>query len=131
MRRPGTYQLQAAIAALHDEAQDATATDWPQIAQLYGELHRLQPTPVVALNRAVAVAMAGAPSDGLRLLDEVEADGSLDKYHLLYAARADLLRRDRRFADAAAAYRRTLELCTNDVERRYLERRLREVSSVE
>jgi RNA polymerase sigma-70 factor (ECF subfamily) len=129
MRRAGPYQVQAAIAALHCQAPHFEDTDWGQIAALYGELLRLQPTPVVALNRAVAVAMAGEPDDGLRLLDEAELASALDRYHLYYAARADLLRRAGRPAEAAAAYRRALALVSNDVERRYLQRRLAEVEA--
>jgi len=128
MRRAGPYQLQAAIAALHCQATRAEETDWPQIAALYEELHRLQLTPIVALNRAVAVAMARAPEDGLRLLDDPALASALDGYHLYHAARADLLRRAQRRSDAATAYRRALALATNAVERAYLERRLREVA---
>jgi len=127
MRRAGAYQLQAAIAALHCQAPRAEETDWAQIAALYGELLRIQPTPVVALNRAAAVAMAGAPDDGLRLLDDPALASALDGYHLYHAARADLLRRAGRSGDAAAAYRRALALTANAVERAYLERRLAEV----
>ncbi|MEX2245596.1 MAG: sigma-70 family RNA polymerase sigma factor [Dehalococcoidia bacterium] len=127
MRRTGTYQLQAAIAALHCDAQRPEDTGWRQIADLYGELLRLQPTPVVALNRAVAIAMAGAPDDGLRLLDDPELASALDRYHLYHASRADLLRRAGRPSEAAAAYRRALALTTNTSERAYLQRRLREV----
>ncbi len=129
MRRAGPYQIQAAIAALHCEAKRAEDTDWPQIAALYDELLRLQPTPVVALNRAAAVALARSPDDGLRLLDDDALASALDGYYLYHAARADLLRRAGRGTDAAAAYRRALELATNAVERAYLERRLREVES--
>ena len=127
MRRAGPYQVQAAIAALHCQAERAEATDWGQIAALYDELLRIQPSPIVALNRAVAVAMARGPDDGLRLLDDEELASALERYHLYHAARADLLRRADRLADAATAYRRALELATNAVERAYLERRLREV----
>jgi RNA polymerase sigma-70 factor (ECF subfamily) len=127
-RRPGPYQLQAAIAALHCQAPRAEATDWERIATLYGELLRLQPTAVVSLNRAVAVAMAGAPEDGLRLLDDPALASRLDGYHLFHAARADLLRRAGRPGDAAAAYERALGLTRNAVERAYLEKRLLEVA---
>lgn len=127
MRRAGPYQLQAAIAALHCQARGPENTDWRQIIALYGELLRLQPTPVVALNRAVAVAMAGSPEDGLAILDEESLAVPLDTYHLYHAARADLLRRADRPAEAAAAYRRALQLTANDVERAYLQRRLDEV----
>jgi len=122
--RPGPYQIQAAIAALHCQAPRPEDTDWAQIAALYGELLRLQPTPVVALNRAVAVAMARSPEEGLRLLDDPSLVAELDGYHLYHAARADLFRRAGRPADAAVAYRRALALATNHVERAYLRRRL-------
>ena len=127
MRRAGPYQLQAAIAALHCRAKHAEDTDWPQIAALYGELYLIQPTPVVALNRAVAVAMAGGPDDGLALLDGADLAAALDRYHLYHAARADLLRRAGRFNEAATTYEQALKLTTNAVERGYLEWRLREV----
>jgi RNA polymerase sigma-70 factor (ECF subfamily) len=127
-KRPGPYQLQAAIATVHASAASPAETDWREIASLYAELHRFQPTPVVELNRAVAVAMADGPAAGLRIIDGIEASGALDNYHLLYAARADLLRRDGCPAEAAAAYRRAIALCTNDVERNYLHKRLDEVS---
>jgi RNA polymerase sigma-70 factor (ECF subfamily) len=131
MRRLGPFQLQAAIAALHAEPERPDNADWPQVALLYGELYRFQPTPVVKLNRAAAIGMAVAPEAGLRLIDEIEAEGSLTRYHLLHASRGDLLRRAGRFDEAAAAYRRALELCSNPVESRYLERRLREVTRSE
>nr|WP_203826101.1 RNA polymerase sigma factor [Actinoplanes palleronii] len=127
LRRPGPYQVQAAIAACHSEALRAEDTDWPQIAALYGRLATLTPTPVVQLNRAVAVAMADGPEAGLRLVDELAASGRLGDYHLLPALRADLLRRLDRRPDAAAAYRRALALAGNDAERRYLSRRLAEM----
>ncbi len=131
MRRgqAGPYQLQAAVAALHCEAPDAESTDWAQIAALYGVLERMQPTPVVQLNRAAAVGMARGPEAGLALIAALEAAGSLERYHLLPAARADLLRRASRFPEAAEAYRDALALCTNEVERRYLQRRLAEVAA--
>ena len=128
MRRAGSYQLQAAIAALHAEPLRAADADWKQIVMLYRELARLQPSPVVDLNHAAAVAMAEGPEAGLRLIDVIEAEGSLARYHMLHAARADLLRRAERLPEAAVAYRRALELCTNPVERRYLERRLVEMA---
>jgi RNA polymerase sigma-70 factor (ECF subfamily) len=124
-RRPGPYQLQAAIAALHVEARTPEQTDWPQIAALYGRLVRYTTSPVVALNRAVAVAMASGPEAGLELLRGIEG---LESYHLYHSAAADLLRRMGRADEAAAAYRRAIELCSNAVERRFLERRLAEVS---
>lgn len=128
-RRPGVYQVQAAIAAVHAEAPEAAATDWPQIVGLYAQLVRLAPTPVVELNRAVAVAMADGPGAGLALVDRLAATGVLNDYYLLPATRADLLRRLGRHAEAAAAYRRALDLCGTDAEHRYLLRRLREVSA--
>jgi RNA polymerase sigma-70 factor (ECF subfamily) len=127
MRRAGPYQVQAAIAALHCQAARFEDTDWAQIAALYGELLRFQPTPVIELNRAVAVAMAGEPDDGLRLLDDLELASPLERYHLYHAARADLLRRAGRPVEAAEAYRRAIALVSNDVERRYLQRRLADV----
>lgn len=125
MRRAGPYQLQAAIAAVHCAADRPEDTDWPQIAALYGELLRVQPTPVVALNRAVAVAMADSASAGLELLDNESLAETLDSYHLYHAARADLLRRDGRMAEAADAYRRAIDITTNEVERSFLEGRLK------
>jgi RNA polymerase sigma-70 factor (ECF subfamily) len=119
------YAVQAAIAALHAEAMHADETDWPQIAALYEVLERVQPTPVVRLNRAVAVGMADGPAAGLTLLDGLE--GALERFHLLPAARADLLRRLGRHADAAIEYRRALALSPSAAERRFLERRLAEV----
>ena len=126
---PGPYQVQAAIAACHAAAEDADATDWAQIAVLYGQLARMVPSPVVELNRAVAVAMADGPEAGLVLVDALEASGALAGYHLLPATRADLLRRLGRTVEAAAAYRQALELPVTDTERRYLNRRLAEVSA--
>ncbi len=127
MRHAGPYQLQAAIAALHAEPLRSGDTDWRQIAALYNELLRLQPSPVVELNRAAAAAMAWGPDAGLRLIEGLEAEGALDDYYLLHAAKADLLRRAARPDAAATAYRRALELCANPVEQRYLQRRLHEV----
>ena len=123
--RPGPYQIQAAIAALHAEAERPQDTDWPQIAALYGVLVAVTPSPVVELNRAVAVAMADGPAMGLRQIDGL--DDRLDGYHLFHATRADLLRRLDRPQEAAAAYERALSLATNPVERSFLERRLGEV----
>jgi RNA polymerase sigma-70 factor, ECF subfamily len=125
--RIGSYQLQAAIAAVHAEARTPQQTDWRQIATLYRELERLRPSPVVALNRAVAVAMSEGFETGLRQIDELDSSGELDGYYLYHAARADLLRRLGRSQDAAEAYRRALGLTANAVERRYLRRRLREM----
>ena len=124
---PGPFALQAAIAALHCQAARAEDTDWPQIVRLYDLLERLQPSPIVSLNRAVAVAMVDGPQPALALIDALAADGDLDGYHLLHAARADLLRRIGSSAEAAKSYTRALALVTNDSERRFLERRLREV----
>jgi RNA polymerase sigma-70 factor (ECF subfamily) len=124
LRQIGPYQLQAAIAALHAEAIGSAETDWPQIAALYDELARINPSPVVLLNGAVAIGMSEGPERGLALIDQLGASGELDRYHLFHAARADMLRR-LGFADAAAdAYRRALALMANGVERAYLERRL-------
>ena len=120
--------MQAAIAACHAEAADAASTDWVDIAGLYAELARMVPSPVVELNRAVAVAMADGPEAGLGLVDALDASGALDGYHLLHATRADLLRRLGRRAEASIAYRAALDLSTTDAERRYLTRRLREVT---
>ncbi len=122
-RAPGPYQLQAAIAALHARAPRAQDTDWPQIAALYGTLALLEPSPVVELNRAVAVAMADGPAAALPLVDALAAE--LDRYHLFHAARADLLRRLGRDEEAAGDYRRALELATNPAERAFLDRRLK------
>jgi RNA polymerase sigma-70 factor (ECF subfamily) len=124
MGRVGPYQLQAAIAALHAEAVSPVDTDWRQIAALYGVLARLQPSPVVRLNGAVAVGMSEGPGRGLALIDELGGTGELDRYHLFHAARADMLRRLGSFEAAADAYRRALALMANGVERAYLERRL-------
>jgi RNA polymerase sigma-70 factor, ECF subfamily len=122
--RIGPYQLQAAIAAVHAEAADPAATDWAQIAALYDELARINPTPVVLLNGAVAVGMSQGPGRGLSLIDELGASGALDRYHLYHAARADLLRRLGEREAAAGAYRRALMLTANRIERSFLERRL-------
>ena len=124
MRKVGPYQLQAAIAALHAEAGSSAETDWPQIAALYGELARIQPSPVVQLNGAVAIGMSEGPERGLALIDQLGTSGELDRYHLFHAARADMLRRLGSFEAAAEAYRRALALMANGVERAYLERRL-------
>ncbi|MFW6722651.1 RNA polymerase sigma factor [Streptomyces sp. MAR4 CNY-716] len=127
MRRAGPYQLQATIAACHATAPDAASTDWPQIATLYAELARHAPSPVVELNRAVAVAMADGIEAGLRLVDDLTASGRLDGYHLLPATRADLLRRSGRPDEAKAAYKDALALAPTQTERRYLTSRLREL----
>jgi RNA polymerase sigma-70 factor (ECF subfamily) len=125
--RVGPYQVQAAIAAVHANAQSASATDWPEIVALYAELLRIAPSPVVALNHAVAVAMAEGCQRGLDLVERVGRAGQLANYYLYHAARADLLRRMQRFAEAVPAYNEALRLSTNEVEQRYLKRRLSEV----
>jgi RNA polymerase sigma-70 factor (ECF subfamily) len=125
--QPGPYQVQAAIAACHATAATAVDTDWPEIAALYGTLARMNPSPVVELNRAVAVAMADGPEAGLQIVDQLEAAGALTGYHLLPATRADLLRRLGHDEAAAEAYRAALALTTTDSERRFLQRRLAEV----
>jgi len=126
---PGAFALQAAIAALHCQAAHADETDWPQIVRLYDRLERLQPSPIVSLNRAVAIAMVDGPRAALTLIAALADAGDLDGYHLLHAARADLLRRLGAPSEAAASYTRALALVTNDSERRFLERRLREVTA--
>ncbi len=126
---PGAFAVQAAIAGVHCRAPRIQDTDWLQILRLYDLLERLQPSPVVSLNRAVAVAMVHGPRQGLALIDELDAEGDLEGYHLLHSARADLLRRMGASGEAARSYRRALELVTNDSERRFLERRLNEVRS--
>jgi RNA polymerase sigma-70 factor, ECF subfamily len=126
---PGPYQVQAAIAACHATAADAADTDWAEIAALYGELARLVPSPVVALNRAVAVAMADGPAAGLELVAALDASGTLEGYHLLPATRADLLLRLGRRDEAAASLREALGLAGTDAERRFLARRLAEVTA--
>jgi RNA polymerase sigma-70 factor (ECF subfamily) len=128
-RPPGPYALQAAIAAVHAEAPDAQATDWRQIELLYAELANVLPTPVVTLNRAVAIAMADGPAAGLALVDVLAQGGALDDYHLLHATRADLLRRLGHDSEAAAAYERALTLTANETERRFLAARLAELQT--
>jgi RNA polymerase sigma-70 factor (ECF subfamily) len=127
--RAGPYQLQAAIAACHADAAGVADTDWDQIASLYDLLREVMPSPVVALNRAVAIAMTRGPAAGLEIIDDLEASGELAGYHLLDATRADLLRRLGRTDDAASAYRRARELAGSDAERRFLDRRLTELRS--
>lgn len=126
---PGPFALQAAIAAVHCRGARPEGTDWPEIVKLYDRLERVQPSPIVSLNRAVAVAMVDGPRVGLALIDSLAATNDLDDYHLLHAARADLLRRAGSHEEAAKSYRKALALVTNDSERRYLQRRLREVQS--
>jgi RNA polymerase sigma-70 factor, ECF subfamily len=127
LRRPGPYQLQAAIAACHATAPTAADTDWAEIAGLYRRLAEMVPSPVIALNRAVAVAMADGPEAGLLIVEQLEQSGALSDYHLLPATRADLLRRLGRNQQAEIAYRRALDLAPTDAERRYLAKRLAEV----
>jgi RNA polymerase sigma-70 factor (ECF subfamily) len=129
LRRPGAYQLQAAIAACHATAESADKTDWAEIVILYDRLSQLVASPVVALNRAVAVAMVFGPGAGLDLVDEIEASGELADYYLLPATRADLLRRLGRTAEACSAYAQALELAPTEAERRYLGKRLAEAST--
>jgi RNA polymerase sigma-70 factor (ECF subfamily) len=120
----GPYQIQAAIGAVHAEAATAAHTDWAQIAALYAELAKLNPSPVVLLNRAVAIGVSEGPERGLMMIDSLGVSGALAEYYLLHAARADLLRRLNRLVAAAEAYRRALALTTNETERRFLQRRL-------
>jgi RNA polymerase sigma-70 factor (ECF subfamily) len=127
LRAAGPYQLQAAIAAVHANASTASETDWAEIAALYGELERLMPSPMVTLNRAVAIGMSEGFERGLTQIDRLGGESRLEKYHLLHAARGELLRRLGRLQEAATAYERALELVDNAVERRYLERRLQQV----
>jgi RNA polymerase sigma-70 factor (ECF subfamily) len=126
-RRFGPYTLQAAIAAVHAEALTAAATDWKQIVGLYDVLMRAEPSPVIELNRAVAVAMRDGPAEGLDLIDAILARGELSDYHLAHSARADLLRRLGKNADARTSYQRALSLVQQEPERRFLERRLGEL----
>jgi RNA polymerase sigma-70 factor (ECF subfamily) len=126
-RQIGPYSLQAAIAAVHAEAATAEATDWAQIVGLYGLLVRIEPSPVIELNRAVAVAMRDGPAAGLDLIDAILDRGDLADYHLAHAARAELCRRLNRTADAKASYERAIALARQDPEKRFLERRLRDL----
>jgi RNA polymerase sigma factor (sigma-70 family) len=126
LRRPGRYQLEAAIAALHASAPSVQEIDWPQISALYEQLLVFVPSPVVALNHAVAVAEAGRPEDGLELVDRIEG---LERYHLLHAVRADFLRRLDRSTEASDAYRRALELTRNPAEKEFIARRLDELAA--
>jgi RNA polymerase sigma-70 factor (ECF subfamily) len=123
-QRVGPYAIQAAIAAVHAEAPDAAHTDWAQISGLYGVLFQIEPSPIVELNRAVAVAMRDSPAAGLELVDAILSRGELADYHLAHAARADLCRRLGRTADARAAYERALALARQEPERRFLQKRL-------
>jgi RNA polymerase sigma-70 factor (ECF subfamily) len=125
-RRFGPYTLQGAIAAVHAEARTADETDWAQIVALYDVLVRADPSPIIELNRAAAIAMRDGPAAGLAIIDAILARGDLDGYHLAHSARAELCRRLGRFADARGSYQRALTLVRQDAERRFLERRLRE-----
>jgi RNA polymerase sigma-70 factor (ECF subfamily) len=126
-RRFGIYTIQAAIATVHAAAPTAAETNWTDMVAWYDALARVEPSPVVALNRAVAVAMRDGPSAGLELIDAILTSGELTDYHLAHAARADLCRRLGRTADARSAYDRALALCRQEPERRFIERRLREL----
>ncbi|TCM38182.1 RNA polymerase sigma factor [Kribbella sp. VKM Ac-2568] len=128
-QEPGPYQIQAAIAACHAVAEPAGDTDWAQIAGLYDQLYRIAPTPVVALNRAVAIGMAEGPEAGLLLVEDLAASGALADYHFLAATRADLLRRAGRHSEAVTAYREALAQAGTDGERSFLQRRIREISA--
>jgi RNA polymerase sigma-70 factor (ECF subfamily) len=128
-RRIGPYQLQAAIAAVHAEAGAAWETDWPQIVALYNELKRINPSPILALNHAAAVAMSEGPDQGLQLIEAAGASGKLDHYYFFHAARADLLRRLERTEEAKETYTRALALTSNQVEQDYVRRRLAELSA--
>ena len=126
--RQDPYTIQAAIAAVHAQAPVASATDWARIVGLYGILGRIQPSPVVELNRAVAVAMAEGPAAGLALVEALLAEGALEGYHLAHSARADFLRRLGRREEAQDAYGQALKLVRQEPERRFLERRIRELA---
>ena len=128
-RRIGPYSLQAAIAAVHAEAPDTASTDWAQIVALYDLLLKAEPSAVIELNRAAAIAMRDGPAAGLKLIDKILAMGELENYYPAHAARGELCRRLGRVGDAMAAYKRTLELVTQEPERRFLERRLMELDS--
>ena len=125
----GPYQLQAAIAGLHAQAGIVQETDWRQIAALYEKLLQLNPSPVIALNHAVAIAMSAGIEEGLKRIDDLGRTGALDRYYLFHAARADLLRRLNQKSEAAAAYRKAASLTTNRVELDFLERRLRQMDA--
>ena len=128
MRQAGVYQLQAAISAIHAEAASPAETDWHEIAGIYQELMRLAPSPIVALNHAVAVAMSDGLETGLAQIEKIGASGELEKYYLFHAARADILRRLGRRTESAEAYAAALRLVTNQVERNYLQERLKQVA---
>ena len=126
-RRFGVYTIQAAIASVHAAAPTAAETNWAEMVAWYDALARVEPSPIVALNRAVAVAMRDGPSAGLQLIDAILARGELTDYHLAHAARADLCRRHGLASDARSSYERALALCRQEPERRFLEKRLREL----
>jgi RNA polymerase sigma-70 factor, ECF subfamily len=126
--RIGAYTLQAAIAAIHADARDPAATDWTQIVSLYDVLAQAEPSPVIELNRAVAIAMRDGPAAGLELIDAILLRGELAEYHLAHSARADLCRRLQKTSEARESYRRALELARQEPERRFLERRLTELA---
>jgi RNA polymerase sigma-70 factor (ECF subfamily) len=128
-QQAGRYTIQAAIAAVHAEASSAAETDWARIATLYGVLLRIEPSPVVELNRAVAVAMRDGPLGGLELIDAIFARGDLDDYHLAHAARAEFCRRLGRTAEAKASYERALALARQEPEIRFLEKRIRDLGA--
>ena len=128
MQNPGPYQVQAAISALHAQARRPEETDWAQITMLYDLLYEMMPSPVVELNRAVAVAMSEGIESGMLLLDRLAEAGELDDYYLFHAARADLLRRSGKVDEAYSAYTRALELCQNNTERSFLHHRLAEIN---
>lgn len=131
LHRPGPYQVQAAISALHAQAKRAEDTDWVQIAALYKILYKLLPSPVVELNQAVAVAMADGPNSAFPLLEQLERSGELNNYYLFHSARADLLRRVNRYREAELAYARALDLCQNTTEQAFLRRRLNETRNLQ
>ena len=128
MRQAGAYQLQAAISAIHAESSSPAETDWHEIAALYERLMEITPSPIVALNHAVAVALSKGLERGLEQINEVGACGRLEEYHLFHAARADILRRLGRKTESAEAYAAALRLATNNVEQEYLRERLRQVA---
>jgi RNA polymerase sigma-70 factor (ECF subfamily) len=130
LRRAGPYQIQAAIAAVHAEAESSSKTDWPQIAALYEVLMEMNPSSVIALNHAVAVAMSGQVEQSLKQIDDL-CSGSLDRYYLFHAARADLLKRLSRHAESAAAYQRALSLASNQLEIDFLSRRIRQMEALQ
>ena len=126
-RRFGSYTLQAAIAAVHAEAESVAATDWRQIVALYNRLLEIQPSPVVQLNRAVAIAMCDGPEAGLTLIDAVLENGGLENYYLAHSARADMYRRLGRTAEARASYEKALALTQQEPERQFLQERIRQL----